>query len=218
MRVDEAFVISLPERADRLGRFMASLPADWPFPTPILHPGVREPGPAWFHSSDGAWGCRQAHLQLLASAWARGVESTLILEDDAVLCRHFSARWGILSARIPEHWSMVMLGGEHVEPPGQVGPHVVRCLNTRRTHAYIIRLRAIPLLMRTWSRARRHIDHALAEFQADTWTMAPSGFLIGQDSGWSDISRKTNQDVRFWGGGAEARTGLELELDWTPQP
>jgi hypothetical protein len=198
MRVNEAVVISLPDRPDRLERFITAMPSDWPFPTPRLHPGVRENAPAWFRASDGAWGCRQAHLQILQSAWDRSVPTTLVLEDDAVFEDRFAERWAAFHPRIPSRASMVMLGGEHVRPPAHQGRHLVRCINTRRTHAYIIRLKAIPFLMRTWAASCQHIDHALVGFLAGAFTYAPAQFLVGQDAGWSDISGKDNPQVRFW--------------------
>lgn len=209
MRVDEAHVISLPERRARLLRFYSGLPAGWPFPPPRPHRGVREEAPPWFRSSDGAWGCRQAHLQILQSAWDRGIEATLVLEDDAVAADHFTAAWQQLNARVPANWDMLMLGGQHIEIPAGTG-QIVRCVNTRRTHAYVIRLKAIPHLIRIWSAARRHIDHSLIDFQTSSWVYAPRQFLFGQDAGYSDISHRQNPHIRFWDEAAEAtqRTGL----------
>ncbi len=198
MRVNEAVVISLPDRPERLRRFASGLPKDWSLPVPRVHPGVRESAPAWFSSSDGAWGCRQSHLQILQSAWERSVPTTLVLEDDAVFEDDFMQQWKKINSHIPSRASMVMLGGEHVRPPVSAGPSLVRCVDTRRTHAYVIRLKAIPLLMRTWAASRRHIDHALFDFLSATFTYAPHEFLVGQDAGWSDISLKDNPDVRFW--------------------
>lgn len=198
MRVDEVVVISLPERIDRLKRLRKRLPDPWPLPAPQVRMGVREAAPPWFYSSDGAWGCRQAHLQVLESAWQRGVHSTLVLEDDAVFADDFAERWKQFSAAVPAHWDMVMLGGEHIDPPRGSGSKYVRCVNTRRTHAYVIRIKAIPELMRTWKYARRHIDHALTDFQQASNVYAPVRFLVGQDCGWSDTTTKNNPDVRFW--------------------
>jgi hypothetical protein len=197
MRVNEAVVISLPERAERRSRLMAALPQPWPFPALHVVEGVRATPPAWFKSSPGAYGCQQAHLKVLQSAWERGVESTLILEDDAMFGHNFVNRWRQADACIPANWSMVMLGGEHIQAPRPHGFSLVRVVETRRTHAYIIRLRAIPFLIRTWSHSVRHIDHALKDFQHAAYVYAPTQFLIGQSAGPSDISNKQNE-ARFW--------------------
>lgn len=198
MRVTEAVVISLPQRTERLERLKAHLPGSWPFPALRVQEGIQEAPPPYWRASAGAWGCRLSHLNILQSAWDRGVPTTLVLEDDAVFMPGFADHWADLQPGIPPQWSMIMLGGQHLREPQPVGRHLVRCVNTRRTHAYIINLKAIPLLMRTWSQCRNHIDHALADFQTRTGVYAPARFLIGQDAGWSDISAKDNAAVRFW--------------------
>lgn len=197
--VDETRIITLPERGDRLARFENRRQiSDWPFPIPDISSGVREQAPPWWQASDGAWGCRQAHLGLLHQQWARGIGATLILEDDAIWTPALAERWHIMAASVPEDWDMVMLGGEHIATPTMVASHVVRCHNTRRTHAYLIRLKAIPLLIRTWQQARRHIDHSSRDFQQQARVYATDPFLIGQDAGLSDISGNTNDDIRYW--------------------
>ncbi len=196
MRVDEAIVISLPSRQDRLQRMIAKLPAPWPFPDLQVHPGVREDPPPWWKSAAGAWGCRQAHLQVLESAWRRGVESTLVLEDDAEFIPDFPHAWRDFAPRVPASWSMLMLGGQHVKEP--LPGTWVRCIDTRRTHAYIIRLRAIPALMRTWSHAVRHIDHASSQFQQQAKVYAPPVFLVGQAAGRRDITGFDHPRARYW--------------------
>lgn len=203
MRVNEAVVITLPERVERRRALRAGMPLDWPLPDLRVVAGVREEPPPWWRSSAGAWGCRQAHLNVLASAWRRGVQSTLVLEDDAVFLDDFTQRWAELHPRVPRNVSMFMLGGQHMRTPAAVGKHLVRCINTRRTHAYVITIKAIPLLMRTWGQSLTHIDHALADFQRTAQVYAPATFLVGQAAGWSDISAKDNP-VRFWDPAADS--------------
>lgn len=196
--VNEAVIISLRDRTERLHAFHTQIPRPWPFPQVRVHPGVRQEPPPWFQSGIGAWGCRTAHLQVLQSAWDRGIESTLIMEDDALFVPDFTRQWKALRRHIPADTAMLMLGGEHVEPPTPVESGWVRCHHTRRTHAYVIRIHAIPLLMRIWTHTRRHIDNALTELQHDANVYAPETFLVGQNSGWSDIAQRTNPDPRFW--------------------
>jgi hypothetical protein len=198
MRVNEAVVISLPSRHDRLAAFSRSLPHPWPFPALKIHPGVTETPPPRWKSSAGAWGCAQAHLQVLRDIWARGVESTLVLEDDAEFTSDFVRIWEDLKYRVPQNWHMLMLGGQHVGPTQPVGRHWLRCTETRRTHAYVIRLRAVPQLIRTWENTSRHIDHALGSFQRIAHVYAPARFLIGQAAGASDISGLVHEEPRYW--------------------
>lgn len=199
MRVDEAVAISLPERTDRREHLMAHLPRPWPFPRLQIADGIRAAPPPWFTAGPGAYGCAQAHLAVLRSAWERSVESTLILEDDAMFAPDFTDRWRKAAACVPKNWAMVMLGGQHHVRPQAHGFSLVRCNDTRRTHAYIIRLRAIPLLIRTWSHSSTHIDQALLSFQTAAHVYAPTEFLVGQAGGYSDVDGITQHaDERFW--------------------
>jgi hypothetical protein len=201
MNVNEAVVISLPQRRDRLLQLMRTLPQPWILPELRIHDGVDPlddpPAPAW-RSGPGAWGCRQAHLQVLRSAWQRGVTSTLVLEDDAAFEPDFADHWNDLRHRVPANWHMIMLGGQHITDPTPIGRYWQRCTNTRRTHAYIIKLTAIPLLMRTWQNAVRHIDHRNVDFQRAANVYAPTRLLVGQAPGLSDITGYTHEASRFW--------------------
>lgn len=196
MNIDDAVVISLPERADRLKAFMAGLPKPWPFPPIRVVPGVVAPPPPTWRTSPGAYGCALAHVAVLEDAWRRGVESLLVLEDDAMFCQNFPQQWKSFAEAVPSSWSMLMLGGQHHEEPLRMG-RVSRCVATGRTHAYIIRARAMPLVIRTWKASRTHIDHALPDLQTRMPVFAPSPFLIGQRAGLSDISGQLKDD-RFW--------------------
>lgn len=196
MNIDEAVVISLPGRPDRLQAFLADVPFHWPLPKPRVSPGVvAEPPPTW-RASSGAYGCALAHVSVIEDAWQRGVESLLVLEDDALFCDDFAQQWVSFAKAMPLNWSMIMLGGQHQEEPLRMG-RVSRCRSTGRTHAYIIRARAMPLLIRTWSTTRTHIDHALPDLQRRMPVYAPSPFLVGQRAGLSDVSGEY-RNQRFW--------------------
>ncbi len=198
MNIDDAVVISLPERTDRLKAFYEGLPNPWPFPWPRLASGVlATPPPSW-RVSAGAYGCALAHVAVIEQAWRRGVESLLVLEDDALFAENFAQRWTSFAQAVPPSWSLIMLGGQHHQPPVRMG-RVSRCVATGRTHAYIIRARAMPLVIRTWRASRTHIDHALPQLQARMPVFAPSPLLVGQRAGLSDISNGWRED-RMWDG------------------
>lgn len=190
MRIDEAVIISLPEREDRLRKFRATRPHPWPFPPVRLVPGVRKQAPPWYTAGDAAYGCREAHLKVLNQQWLAGVESTLVLEDDALFRPDFHERWPDVANGVPDRWDMLMLGGQHVKPPTPAGLWVKKCVATRLTHAYVIRLKAIPYLMRVWMGSRGHIDRAAETFQREANVYAPTEWLVGQGAGWSDISHR----------------------------
>jgi hypothetical protein len=186
--VDEVAVISLASRAHRMTAFWQGLPRPWVLPVPRLVTGVsvRE-SPPWWHASAGAYGCALAHVGVLEDAWKRGVERLLVLEDDACFAPDFPDRSRQFFARVPPAWSLLMLGGQHVLPPSRtLIPGVVRCVDTRRTHAYVVKQKAMPLLIRTWKAASTHIDFSLPTVQAMAKMYAPERWLVGQRNGRSD--------------------------------
>lgn len=209
MNVDDAVVISLPSRAKRLRAFHQDRPVDqWPFPSPRVEPGVVSEPPRYWRSTKGAWGCRCAHLNVLTQAWRSGVRSLLVLEDDAIFLKDFGLRFRQWSSLLPETWDMVMLGGEHWQEPQWDG-HVQRCVATTRTHGYIIRDKAMPLLIRTWEQATTHIDHYLPGLQQTMMRVyCPAPLLVGQRAGDSDTSGLAFTDNRFWDSHAEMLNGL----------
>lgn len=194
--IDKAVVISLPQREDRLKEFLSGLPKPWPFPQIEVVPGVVAQAPASWRASSGAYGCALAHISVIESAFRTGVRGLLVLEDDAVFSENFPQQWRSFAQAVPPSWSMLMLGGQHVEEPQRLG-RISRCFNTRRTHAYVIRDRAMPLVARTWRSASSHIDHLLPYLEARMKVFAPSPFLVGQRGGLSDISGEWREE-RFW--------------------
>lgn len=197
MRIDDVVVISLPGRTDRLQRFFADLPDKWPFPEPRVVDGVEAQRPPYWRVSSGAYGCMLAHTRVIETAFREGVKNLLVLEDDAMFVPDFAKRWRAMMLALPPQWSMLMLGGQHKEEPTPMG-RLVRCHHTRRTHAYVIRDRAMPFVARTWRGATSHIDHLAPVIQSQAWVYAPSPFLVGQRAGASDISGLTHPDDRFW--------------------
>jgi hypothetical protein len=197
MRIDDVVVISLPERRDRLSAFFAGLPEGWPFPRPRVVAGVVATPPPYWRVSAGAYGCCLAHVQVLTEAFTAGKRNLLVLEDDAVFTPDFVYLWKEFSRSLPKEWSMLMLGGEHKIEPVDAG-RFHRCVDTRRTHAYVVRDRAMPFLARTWSQASTHIDHLLPDLQQQMPVFAPKQWLVGQRAGTSDISPTVSTVNRFW--------------------
>lgn len=199
MNIDDVVVISLPHRIDRLRKFYRGIPTGWPFPWPRVVPGVEvdQAPPSW-RVSAGAYGCAQAHVKVIRDAYKKGTGALLVLEDDAVFTENFPYRWKNFVGGVPDPWAMIMLGGQHAIQPTQRYGNMVRCVSTRRTHAYIIRDRAMPLVARTWANARTHIDHLLPELEAQMQVYAPWPWMVGQRAGVSDISGGVHPSDRFW--------------------
>jgi hypothetical protein len=105
-------LINLDKRKDRLGSMQAKLSS-----CKTLSGWVRERAihgdsvgcPHWFSQGPGAWGCARSHLRVLESAILDGIDSLLVLEDDAIFADDFRR----------EAWPI------HVDDPDRLGWHHV---------------------------------------------------------------------------------------------
>lgn len=202
---DRVVVISLDRRPDRWRKFLAQLSADWPFGPPLRFPAVdgsRVEKPVWWNQGDGAWGCYLSHRQILKDCLDEGVDSVLILEDDAVFLEHFGKHVREFLTHLPEDDGLLYLGGQHIELhagiPQRINDWVYRPYNVNRMHAYAIRGR--DMLRQVYHHvdntgdwtALHHIDHHMADLQKsiESGVYVPRRWLVAQGDGASDINGK----------------------------
>jgi len=226
------FIINLPYKHDRrerltrhlleIGlirgageiRWVRAISGDWCRP------------PVWWGAGNGAWGCLMSHLRIVQDAIMDGLESYLVLEDDAVFQPRAAEMLARLLKEAPPDWDQLYLGGQHLKEPQDVPgrPFVLRCRNVNRTHAFILRRRAFVkyqqhILHAPDYIARRgfHIDHqlGLAHERADWKVYAPAWWLCGQEAGSSNISGRINP--RMWWHPARYSKQLPFTLV-PPQP
>jgi hypothetical protein len=150
--------------------------------------------PPWWKQSPGAWGCLQSHLAIYRWAIDEGLESVLILEDDAEWCDDFVVQATAFVAEVPTDWHQVYFGGQHWGDrfPSVVSPWVLRCRNVNRTHAYAARADFMRAAVdKLAERDNRHIDYQLGTMhESGKWNVyAPAAWLVGQDVTVSDIAR-----------------------------
>lgn len=177
---DTAYVISMSWREDRRASLAPQL-ARLSFPVTVFTglDGRLLPRPANFAASAQTLGCAFSHRVVLRQS--RG--TALILEDDAQLPTAFQRQVGELLAKLPPHWDLVKLGGEHLAPPIPVAPGVVRCVQTARTHAYLVRGLMRQRLIDIIDTTNWHWD---APYSLEP-AYAPDPFLVGTDGSPSDI-------------------------------
>lgn len=151
-------------------------------------------------SGGGAWGCMESHRQILRNCIIGGVDSVLVLEDDAEPSPDFMTRLPSILNNLPPNWDGIMLGGQHFGPsPVEVAPGVVRVTNCQRTHAYALRGKLLKDVYAMWHSYFGHCDHALGPFLGKYNVYAPSPFLIGQGRNQSQITGRP-EPTRFWSG------------------
>lgn len=209
---DRVVCINLDRRPDRWQRFMENVAsAGWPF-TPVERISAvdahKVPAPSWWLAGAGAWGCHQSHVRILQQAIQDGVQSLLILEDDAVLPQRFSSIVETFLRNVPGDWDAIMLGGQHLRPPDIIESGVVSVRNGNRTHAHALRGRYLREAYQHLcnypqhaQRPRFHVDHRLGMLHESGKykVYAPDPWMVGQANGRSDIAG-TDFSLRFWSG------------------
>ncbi|MGE4136406.1 MAG: glycosyltransferase family 25 protein [Pirellulales bacterium] len=228
---ERAYVVTLARRPDRYQRFVDELPADWPFPQPekfTAVDGQQVKPPRWWRQGDGAWGCYRSHVAILERCINDGVESVLLLEDDAVFGADFAARVAAFIEALPDDWQMIYLGGQLLQTqshrPGRINDLVYRPYNVNRTHAYGVRGREFLVELykhlhdwQDWKHGH-HIDHHLGRMHQirKHHVYCPHAWLVGQAEGNSDIKQQNQHfGERFWPAPA-ACSGAELTA--APKP
>lgn len=217
---DRVYCINLSRRDDRLIEFYARLPEDWPFAGVQRYnaiDGKRCNCPSWFTGGGGAWGCYRSHLRIIERCLNDGIDSVLLLEDDAICCDKFSEVWSNYLVNLPQDWGMLYLGGQHLNtnahPPRKINEYWYQANNVNRTHAFALRgntMRAVyKWLCETgqggWQRSH-HIDHHLGRFHHEQYMQgrnaqhkvySPAQWLIGQAEGKSNVSGRELPE-RYW--------------------
>ncbi len=210
---DRIAVISLPHRADRRERLLANLrqrglAEEHDLTWAEAVDGRREPLPPWWKQGPGAWGCRASQLAVLEAARRDGLETVLILEDDAHF-HHRAAEWlDMLMPLLPDDWDFFFLGGQHMRAPTPTAdPRLLRGRGISRTHAYAVHRRAFDsVIQNVGDRSLyeapprlQHIDHQFADgHSSGLWrAYAPAWWLAAQEEGQSNIARQA-YPRRWW--------------------
>jgi hypothetical protein len=206
------YILNLPYKPDRRERLAAHLAEMDLFPEDRIHwvralSGDWSPGPPWWKSGNGAWGCLMSHLHVVHHAIMDGIEDYLVLEDDVIFHPRAKELLARLMQELPDDWDQVYLGGQHLkelEPvPGR--SFVLRGLNVNRTHAFMLRRKAFAAFQRHILNAPDyiahpgwHIDHQLgtAHERRDWNVYCPAWWLCGQEEGDSNISGRVSP--RMW--------------------
>lgn len=206
--------INLDRRADRWAKFVEDLPEDWPFGEVERYAAVdgqRCQHPSWWRAGRGAWGCYRSHLNIIEECLNRGIESLLLLEDDAICMPDFSRHWSDYLGALPEDWEIAYLGGQHLyagrHPPRRVNEYVVSPYDVNRTHAWSLRRGGLRIAygrltdVRDWQPGK-HIDHRMGQLlhRRGVVAYAPTRWLLGQREGRSNVSGREFASTRFWQG------------------
>lgn len=219
---ERVYCVNLGRRKDRWQGFLerlAAIDGGWPFAQPQRYTaidGKRCNCPSWFTGGGGAWGCYRSHLRIIERCLNEGVNSVLLLEDDATFCEDFCDTWErYYGPQLPQDWGMLYLGGQHLNvnayPPRKINDCWYQPNNVNRTHAFALKGQTMQAVYKwlcecqEWMRAH-HIDHHLGRFHHKQYLegkaathkiYTPAKWLIGQSEGDSNISGRSLPE-RFW--------------------
>lgn len=206
---ERIFVINLPFKTDRLERLKALMPAIlsdfevWPavHGDKILHPDNWTAG-------NGAWGCYRSHMQILEHCMQHGIESYLVLEDDALFADDFCEILSETIKQLPSDWCQLYLGGqllkERKNPPKRINEFVYVPFNVNRTHCFALHSRGYQAIYKHLFQLpffnKEHIDHHLGRLHETGKfpVYCTRRWIVGQNDGPSNIGPKPLKVPHFW--------------------
>lgn len=146
-------------------------------------------------------------MQILEHCHNNRITSYLVFEDDAIFADDFEERYERFCESLPNDWQMIYLGGQLLHevnnPPRRVNDHVYIPYNVNRTHCFGVSIRGYDDLYRHLFNLpfakSEHIDHHVGRLH-ETGVFrvyVPPRWIVGQDSGSSNISGRTNP-ATYW--------------------
>jgi hypothetical protein len=216
-RFSAIHVISLDRTPERLDRFWAEFPPDWPYKPPrVCHavdgskcdipagwmPIIGQPSRA--NERAGAYGVYQTWMGrdgLMEQAIARDYDKPiLIFEDDATIIA--PDRVEAYFEALPPDWQIAFLGCEHMLMPLEMSSLVYKVSAADRLHAIAVNPSFFVELYSLWKGHRCHLDWGLRVWAGSHKFYAPVEVLCGTAANFSDIMstnypRRTFDPSRF---------------------
>lgn len=212
MKIERAFVINLPFRADRLKSFREQFSKSKLLPEieywPAIHGDTCVPPDNW-HAGAGAWGCYRSHLAVLEYCLNNRVGNYIVFEDDAQRRPGFDFEEHLarILADLPSDWQQLYLGGQLMHagshPPVRITDNLYRPFNVNRTHCFMVGRAGMKSLYQHLCHLpfvhSDHIDHHLGRWHeyAGNRVYCPARWLVGQHGSSSNVSGK-NEPVQFY--------------------
>jgi hypothetical protein len=124
---------------------------DAPYDRIDIEPPEGRTGYPAFVKRPNSYNAFLSFLQIIAKAQSDGVDTLLLLEDDAYPTPEYSSHvyrvWSEVHAVDPE-WEILMLGGNHCfAPTREVAPHLLRVNGSGCWHGIVLHRRVFPLVL-----------------------------------------------------------------------
>ncbi len=111
--LDRLAIIHLPDRDDRLRaltRELSRVGIDIDSPKVTIPDPPMPETPNGFHSR-GVYGSFLSHLEIIEKAYRDGLDTVLVLEDDAIFSRKFRSQQQLIASHLRDHeWDLCFIG------------------------------------------------------------------------------------------------------------
>lgn len=209
---DKIYIISLPNRLERLNRALEQLKTLGLCDNPVIFPAISGEivgVSPWYNYGAGAWGNMISHIRLIEDFLMErnGDENgkILILEDDVIFSKNAKTQFKTFIDNVPADWGQLYLGGQHTLPPKSYNKNVLVGSSVNRNHAYAISARYAKQIHKhvtnypDYKGAAHLIDHQfeIAHKREDWPVYCPIRWIAGQGENRSDITGAMLSD-KWW--------------------
>lgn len=185
MLFDKVYVINMDKRTDRLEKISQELAglgiAFERFPS--------------VYDKDPISSCRKSHLGVISKAKVEGLNSVLILEDDAMFLDNFNENLESVSKELPENWDMLYLGAQVISRE-LFSPRLSRSIDSRSLQAYIVKSSIYDRLINiTW---QGHVDYGFSILHPEINAYVCTPALVKAHPGYSDLRQAEVDDLHIF--------------------
>ena len=135
----------------------------------------------------GEIGVIRSNFGVIKKAKENNYKNVLIFEDDVELCEDFNLNFSNYIKQIPNHWSFIYLGGNHVGGYQPITDNVAKINYSFAIHAVIINQNVYDHILQILPEEKEQVDVTYAKLQRifPSYTFRPH--LAWQRKDFSDI-------------------------------
>jgi len=135
----------------------------------------------------GELGCAMSHAKVLKDIAEKGYKRALILEDDVEFIPDLQEYWSLNAQHIPENWTMLYFGGNHLNPPRMVNRAISRITKTYTTSHYAVTGTFANAVYKRVETTKAQVDVMYTTFQPGSESFAFNPPIAWQRPTLSDI-------------------------------
>lgn len=123
----------------------------------------------------GELGCAMSHAAIVKDIAEKGYKRALILEDDVEFIPDLNSYFDSNAHLIPENWTMLYFGGNHINPPKPVNKAIARITKTFTTSHYALTLNVAKAIYSRIEKTNVQVDVLYTQFQpgSESYTFHP---------------------------------------------